>query len=150
MKCRLCYSPLRGEIEYLIKKKVANRDIARKYCAAFEVTEHTMEIKIARHIKKKHPPLINMSPVTENKKRTFSEYAQDLLDVAIVDPMSVKHSHVIAAHNSLINEQKVKGTIDAQKMAFIRFMRGEGELIEGEVVDDLKLTGAENVPANTD
>lgn len=114
-----------------------------------------MYVTISRHIKKKHPPIIDPTPVTEQKAvepENFETYAKKLLVAGIqnFDPLKVKPQHIISAQRALIEEKKVTGTLDNQKLALMRMFRGK--ITEGEVLDatGIDATGIKSIEANTD
>lgn len=160
--CRICKSPFRGEIEFLIAQKASYSDLAKKYHEAFGVKEATMYNKITRHVTKNHPAAIDTTPVkmpTEeeaielSKPKDFHTYAQKLLGVGfdekMLTPGKVTHNNIIAAQRALIMEEKVKGTLDNQRLLMMKFFRGNS--LEGEVIDDRpKLARGEDIKADTD
>lgn len=152
--CRVCKSPYRGEIEALTKRKVNRQDIARKYYKLFNTKENLLYISISQHINKKHPPMLgDVIPLeTDHKPVTnFDEFADSLLQAGSRNvlnyPEKVTPNHVIAAKRAQIEEAKLKNQDVKQKLALLRFFRGE--IIEGEI-DDTKQIGGETLSTNTD
>ncbi len=160
-KCRLCYSPLRQEIEYLIDKKVSMSSLARKYHKAVGLTEVSCVATLAKHKKKLHGPVIDETPVDEEYVReametpqTFDEYAKRLLGVGFknMDPSKVSHNHVIAAQRTLLEEKKLDNEMTNQQKFMMMFFRGKPGVIEGEVLKDepVKQLRGETIPTDTD
>lgn len=158
-KCSLCYSPLRQEIEFLIEKKVTLSDLAKKYHKAIGIAEKSMYVSLMKHKRKKHPPVIDTTPVDDTyvqeaaqSPQTFDEYAKRLLNVGFknMDPSKVSHSHVISAQRTILEERKINNEMDMQKKFLMMFFRGKS-LVEGEVVDEpIKQLRAEAVSTDTD
>jgi hypothetical protein len=157
VKCKVCKSPYRGEIEALAKRKVTQQDIARKYFKLFDTNEDALVQVLWRHFGKKHPPmLLDVTPLEEGHQpvTNFDEFANNLLiagaDNVRLHPEKVTPNHVIAAKRTQIEETKAKNQIDATKLMFLKFFRGTIP-IEGETIDEpIKQIGGETLPTDTD
>ncbi len=143
-KCKICKSPLRQEIEYMVKRGISKSDVSRKYHTVFAIKEASFYNKLTHHLTNNHPPLIDLTPPTkeEIEERTknpqdFKEYAEQLLGVGfkMMNVDKVSHGNIIAAKRTLIEEEKVKGELTNQRLLLLKFFRGkEPEFIEGEVI----------------
>jgi hypothetical protein len=157
MTCKVCRSPYRAEIEALASRKVTRQDIARKYHVLFTTTERALWQVLERHFNKKHPPvLLDVTPLEVGHKpiENFDEFAQNLLIAGgknILDhPEKVTPNHVIAAKRTQIEETKARNQIDATKLMFLKFFRGNIP-IEGEIIDEpIKQIRGETLPTDTD
>lgn len=156
--CQVCKSEYRGEIETLLKRNVAIPDIARKFWkVAGAIREVNFYMALHRHVQKKHPfRFLDQSPIepseiqkSEDGSPTLEGYAQKLLDTAFRDPTmfsgnKISHNAVIAAQRAVLEKEKIKNQGDALKMSMIQFLRGQGMIPKGEVID------AELIESNTD
>ena len=137
-KCSLCVSPLRPEIERLLKKGVPIIDISRSYHEVFNNTEASLYLKIKRHITRKHPVRIIDTEAAKEKLReraaqvasgaTIENYADQMLKIGLSDellnPGRVSHANVISAQKLKLDKDKLKLQSDATRMAMIN--RGGG------------------------
>lgn len=149
-RCTLCYSPFRGDIEFLIKKGIPKIEIARKYAKEFNNTEARFYNKLTAHTERKHAPLLTddpKAPVELPRVENFDDYAKSLLRVGLseemLNPRKVSHSQVIAARRTQLEERKVEGMENAQKLMIMKFFRGRIE-------DGPKLPGTTDIETDTD
>jgi hypothetical protein len=153
MRCNICKSDYRAEIDELIKRKVPMSEVARKYATLIGVSVEALYQTLQRHIKKKHPPMIKQEVVPMEKRThvNFEEYADMLLQEGALqigsNPGKVTHSAVIGAKRTLIEEAKARNAIDAQKLAFLKFFRGNST--DAEIVDVKQIRG-ETLQPDTD
>lgn len=156
--CRICKSPYRAEMEFLVGQKYSPNMVAKKYCQKFDCAAPNLYLMLQRHIKDEHPPLLDETPPKEPVRgESFEDYANQLLKVGLspdlMNAKKVSHAQVISAKRALLEEKKVNNEINAQKLAFMKFFRGvPPNAIEGEVVDERSndQDGVKNIPSNTD
>ena len=154
--CRVCKSPYRKEMEFLVSQGIAKYAIAEKYCPKFNCKMENLYNILKRHTDNKHPPLLADMEIGEpTTGNSFEDYASKLLKVGynpeMMSPKRVTHNNIISAQRTLIEEKKVNGALDAQKLAFLKFFRGTPQPIEGETVDGENDTrGTESLPTNTE
>lgn len=132
-RCTICYSPHRGDIEYLSKKGISNLELSKKYHSEFNVTQGRMYNKLRAHFLRKHPPLLADDPKAPELPviHNFDEYAEKLLQTGFSEEMlsakKVSHSAIIAARRAQLEERKVQGMENAQKLMIMKFFRGNGQ-----------------------
>ena len=148
-RCTICYSPHRGDIEFLTKKGINRLELSKKYFKEFNVTQGRMYNKLKAHFDRKHPPLLLDDPKAPELPviRTFDDYADRLLQTGLKEEMmtpgKVSHSVVIAARRAQLEERKVAGMENAQKLMIMKFFRGQTD-------GTPKLSGESSEPTDTD
>jgi hypothetical protein len=148
-RCTICYSPHRGDIEFLLKKNVSYLEVSKKYYKEFNITQGFFYKKLKTHMERKHAPLLLDDPKAPELPvvRDFNDYADRLLQTGLredmMNPSKVSHSVVIAARRAQLEERKVQGMENAQKLMIMKFFRGQ---INGTP----KLSGESSEQTDTD
>lgn len=141
VKCSICLSNLREEIDGLLKKGYMATDIARKYHQAFNTSFPVFYHSLRNHTFRKHPPRLvppdQQIEIDKTKIVSFEAYKDRLFKAGMSEEMfdtkKIRHSDLIAAERVSIEKQKLKTQQDALKLAMVKFMRGEAE--DEEVID---------------
>lgn len=157
--CRICKSEYRDEIEKLGKRNIPFKDITKAYLRYFEgVSEIAFFNSVKRHLKGKHPPLIENMDITPNRDKQSEEsikpatpeaYAQALLEIGMSPEMlthkRIKHGDVVKAQNLLIEKQKAENQKNALSLIMSKLLSGlikKEDIMEGEVIKDESPVGA--------
>ena len=131
MTCRICESPYRDEIERLIKKGIAQKEVYTTFAPAFETAPVNLKMSFYKHFKKKHPPLLD--PVPQRSylaERNQIKQEQQARDAQIAPPTQNKVANTnspeayaerlleLGFSPELMNSKKVshKDIVSAQKL----------------------------------
>lgn len=137
--CGICKSPLRAEIEELVRQGITPAEISRKYYQQFNIQRLTFYNKLRNHIRKKHPPTLtdnNLAVVPGNEAITFEDFAEQLLKLGfqnLINSKKVSPAHVIAAQKLLIMRKQLKLDNQQETIDKLMFSMLRGKKVTPEV-----------------